>query len=282
MNNIENKVTSLVITVDDVVKEVSLPNTRDNIAFELVLEKFDTQTVVDIVTNDSAQGLKTERLAEYREWYAKCKDAVKDLDMTALNTAANKQIEAERLEAEKIRLAEEEAFRKAEEARKAEEERIAAEEEAKREAEAEERRKEEERLAPMQNFNAAKAEKLTALEAYDKSSNVNSYSIGGIEDWKTAPERTQLITTVNAEKADGKEETVLWLGLTPLTLNCDLVLGMLMKLEVYAHECYNVTAQHKANITAIEAEGENPDYVALKEQIEAYDFTVGYPEKLAF
>lgn len=127
-----------------------------------------------------------------------------------------------------------------------------------------------------------RAEKIAALEAYDKSASVNSYSIRGIEDWKTPAERTQLAATVNAEKASGKEETVLWLGLTPLTLNCDLVLQMLIQLEVYAHECFNVTAQHKANIMAIAPVGENPDYDALKKQIEDYDFTAGYPSKLDF
>lgn len=257
MAKINNNVTSLVITLDDVTKEVRLPNTASNIAWELVKEKFDDQTISEIVQNESYHGISSERLVAYRAWFKACNDAVKDLDMAALNAAAAAQIEADRIEAERI--AEEE--RQAEEAQRAEEE---------------------QRLAPIRNFEAAKQAKLAALEAYDLSSNVNSYSIGGIQDWKTPAERTQLATTVNAEKANGNEETVLWLGLTPLTLNCDLVLSMLIQLEVYAHECFNVTAQHKANITAIAPVGEDADYVALKAQVEAYDFTVGYPPKLAF
>lgn len=275
MTFIDNKVTSLVITIDDVTKEVSLPNTKESIAFSLVLGKYDTETVVDIVTNDSANGEMTERLVEYRAWYAKCNKAVEELDIDALNAAAETKIESDRKAEEEKRLAEEEEARK-------EAERLAAEEEAQRIAEEEERRKEEERLAPKRAFESAKSAKLAAIAEYDKSENVNSFSVCGIEGWLDRDTRTSLTNTVTVEKAAGKEETTLWFGLNKLTLNCDLVLGMLAQLEMYAHECYNNTAQHIANVTAIEPVGDEPDYALLKEMVDEYDHTAGYPAHPVF
>lgn len=257
MTKIDNKTTLLVFTIEDVTKEVMLPNTAQNIAWELVLTKFDAETIADMVQNDSYRGEQTERLIEYREWYGKCQDAVKDLDMTALNKAAQEQLELERIEAERI-----------------EAEKRAEEEEA--------RREEEERVRPMREFEAAKAAKLAAIAEYDKSDAVNGFSINGIDGWLDRDTRTSLVNTVSVELANGKEVTTLWFGLVKLTLNCENVLYMLAQLEMYAHECYNVTQQHIANITAVEPEGENPDYVELKEQIESYDYTYGYPKKPAF
>ena len=47
---------------------------------------------------------------------------------------------------------------------------------------------------------------------------------------------------------------------------------MLYALEVYASECYDVTARHEANIAEL-------DNI---EMVDAYDYTVGYPQKLVF
>ena len=47
---------------------------------------------------------------------------------------------------------------------------------------------------------------------------------------------------------------------------------MLSALELYALECYNVTAAHKAAVSALES----------VEDIVAYDYTENYPEKLNF
>ena len=47
---------------------------------------------------------------------------------------------------------------------------------------------------------------------------------------------------------------------------------MLNSLELYALDCYNVTQLHLAAIKKM--------YIVS--QIEEYDYTVGYPEKLLF
>ena len=47
---------------------------------------------------------------------------------------------------------------------------------------------------------------------------------------------------------------------------------MLSALELYALECYNVTAAHKANVMALES----------VDDVVAYDYESGYPDKLNF
>jgi len=47
---------------------------------------------------------------------------------------------------------------------------------------------------------------------------------------------------------------------------------MLSSLEIYALECYNQTATHKAAVEAL----------TTAEEINNYDYTTGYPEKLTF
>lgn len=55
-------------------------------------------------------------------------------------------------------------------------------------------------------------------------------------------------------------------------MNIDNALHMLKKLEVYAKQTNNVTHQHKAEVMALTS----------IEDVEAYDVTKGYPEKLVF
>jgi hypothetical protein len=52
----------------------------------------------------------------------------------------------------------------------------------------------------------------------------------------------------------------------------DMWYAMLGAVEVYASDALNVTEQHKAAINSLSS----------IEEVEAYDFTVGYPEKLIF
>ena len=47
---------------------------------------------------------------------------------------------------------------------------------------------------------------------------------------------------------------------------------MLSALELYALDCYNVTAAHKADIEAL----------TTVEDVVAYDYEIDYPEKLNF
>lgn len=118
----------------------------------------------------------------------------------------------------------------------------------------------------------ARQKKLNDISAYDKSDNVNSFSINGQPAWLDRETRMSVYYSTNQEKVEGNVNTTVWLGGMSITLPCDNALAMLSQLEVYAKKCYNRTAEHKAAVMTLSS----------VEDIEAYDYTTGYPEKLDF
>ena len=118
----------------------------------------------------------------------------------------------------------------------------------------------------------AKTMKLAQLATYDSSDAVNQFTYQGVNMWLDKDMRNGLIARLNAEKAMGKTTSTLWYENMSFTLAIDDGLQMLAALEVYASECYDSTAAHKAEILAME----------ISDAVIAYDFTTGYPDKLVF
>lgn len=116
----------------------------------------------------------------------------------------------------------------------------------------------------------AKEVKTMEITAYDGSLDVNSFTLDREQVWLDKSTRVGLMNSTQIEKTAGHETTTLWFGGKSYTIPCDMAIQMLYALELYALECYNTTAQHKANVMALQT----------KEEIEAYDYTTGYPEKL--
>lgn len=116
----------------------------------------------------------------------------------------------------------------------------------------------------------ARGNKLMAIEDYDQSDNVNQFFLGGMPMWLDAPTRQQLRISIEAYQATGAETVTKWFGGQQFTFPTSAWLQMLNALEVYAAEALNVTEAHKAAVMAM-------DNV---EDIEAYDITAGYPQKL--
>ena len=117
-----------------------------------------------------------------------------------------------------------------------------------------------------------KEEAIEQITEYDQSEDVNSFTLQGKTMWLPKETRVVLVNSVTIEKNAGKETTVLWFGGEKDELSVDTALQMLSALELYALECYNVTAAHKAAVNALES----------VEDVVAYDYTQGYPEKLNF
>ena len=117
-----------------------------------------------------------------------------------------------------------------------------------------------------------KEEAIEQITEYDQSEDVNSFTLQGKTMWLPKETRVGLVNSVTIEKNAGKETTVLWFGGERYELPVDTALQMLSALELYALECYNVTAAHKAAVNALER----------VEDVVAYDYTQGYPEKLNF
>lgn len=117
-----------------------------------------------------------------------------------------------------------------------------------------------------------KEEKLLEIARYDSSPAVNTFMLGDKRMWLSKSDRVGLVNSVTIEKAAGREATRLWFGGETYEIPVDAALDMLSVLEIYALECYNVTASHRK---AVE------DAETLEEAMN-YDYTAGYPEKLKF
>ena len=111
---------------------------------------------------------------------------------------------------------------------------------------------------------------LAYIEKYDASSSVNSFLLNGMEVWLDKVTRMGLMNSTTIAKSAGQEDTTLWLGDIELVVDCDKAIQLLSALEIYALECFNVTASHKAAVNKL-------DNI---EAVLTYDYREGYPEKL--
>ena len=105
----------------------------------------------------------------------------------------------------------------------------------------------------LENAINAKIEEITK---YDVSTNVNGFLYNGNTYWLDKATRVGLMNSTKILKDAGETTTTLWLGSLHATFSVDDVIDMLSQLEMYALQCYNVTAQHKAavsELTTIEA-----------------------------
>lgn len=111
---------------------------------------------------------------------------------------------------------------------------------------------------------------LAYIEKYDASSSVNSFLLNGMEVWLDKATRVGLMNSTTIAKSMGQEKTTLWLGSYQLEVECDKAIQLLSALEMYALECFNVTAAHKKAVSEL-------DNI---EGVLTYDYKSGYPEKL--
>lgn len=111
---------------------------------------------------------------------------------------------------------------------------------------------------------------LAYIEKYDASSSVNSFLLNGMEVWLDKATRVGLMNSTTIAKSMGQQKTTLWLGSYQLEVDCDKAIQLLSALEMYALECFNVTAAHKKAVSEL-------DNI---EGVLTYDYKSGYPEKL--
>lgn len=112
--------------------------------------------------------------------------------------------------------------------------------------------------------------KLQEIKDYDKSPEVNTFYVGGIALWLSREERIVIKDRFQREKDAGKEKTkLIYQGLT-LELAPDMGIQLINLVSAYADECFDVTEAHKSSVNALSTE----------EEINNYDYTTGYPEKI--
>lgn len=116
----------------------------------------------------------------------------------------------------------------------------------------------------------AKEAKVQEIERYDTSDKVNGFKLNGQTFWLDKATRVGLMNSTEITKAAGQETTDLWMGDVKLTIPCDTVIKLLSAIELYALECFNTTARHKAEVQELKT----------VEEVEKYDIKEGYPKQL--
>lgn len=112
--------------------------------------------------------------------------------------------------------------------------------------------------------------KIEEITKYDVSTNVNGFLYNGNTYWLDKDTRVGLMNSTKILKEAGEITASLWLNNLHVVLPVDDIIDKLSQLEVYALECYNVTAQHKVAVSELQT----------IEEVQAYDITSGYPTKL--
>lgn len=116
----------------------------------------------------------------------------------------------------------------------------------------------------------AKEAKTQEIERYDTSDKVNGFKLNGTVFWLDKATRVGLMNSTTIAKNMGSATTDLWLGEVKLTIPCDTVIKLLSAIEMYALECFNTTARHKAEVQELKT----------VEDVEKYDIKEGYPKQL--
>ena len=127
-------------------------------------------------------------------------------------------------------------------------------------------------IPPEPSLEEIKEVKLMDLMNYDSSENVNLFYYNNIPLWLDKETRVGLVNSCNSLELTGGKTINIWYNDIYFTLSVNECKRLLADLEVYAIECYNITAQHKVNI----------ENLTTREDVKTYDFTTGYPEKLHF
>ena len=108
------------------------------------------------------------------------------------------------------------------------------------------------------------------IDKYDTSPAVNGFMLNGQRVWLDKATRVGLMNSTSIAKAMGQPNTTLWLGDAKLVVECDKAIQLLSALEMYALECFNVTAAHKKAVAEM----------STVESVLGYDYKAGYPKVL--
>lgn len=114
--------------------------------------------------------------------------------------------------------------------------------------------------------------KIAEIDAYNSSSAIDSFSVGGVDMWIDFEERQRLHTSVKCYRSMGHSTMVKWFNGLKFEFPLDVWEQMLNALGVYASEALNTTEKHKMAVRTLKS----------VEEVEAYDHTQGYPKKCAF
>lgn len=121
------------------------------------------------------------------------------------------------------------------------------------------------------DIDMAKAAKIAQIAAYSDSDAVNSLTFNGIKTWLTPNVRANYLVSLDAAELLGETDITFVVEGVQASLPIKQVRLLLAKIQRYADACYIVTEGHKRAVRALQT----------VEEVESYDYTKGYPEKLA-
>lgn len=126
---------------------------------------------------------------------------------------------------------------------------------------------------PIQTLAQYKNNKIIEITMYDQSTEVNSFTINSaLTAWFTAAERSNYKSSIEAAKLLGQNTLAFFVGDMLLQVPTTEAEYMLAQIQLYADRCFLVTKNHKVNVMNLET----------IEEVESYDYTRDYPEKLNF
>lgn len=120
------------------------------------------------------------------------------------------------------------------------------------------------------DIDMAKAAKIAEIAAYSDSDAVNSLTFHGIKTWLTRTVRDGYDTSITAAKNLGEPTVTFMVGDNEMQLPVEQARRVLDLVQRYADACFIVTERHKIAVRSLQT----------VEEVESYDYTKGYPEKL--
>lgn len=116
----------------------------------------------------------------------------------------------------------------------------------------------------------AKEVKIAEIAAYSDSDAVNSLTFNGMKTWLTPDVRANYLVSLDAAELLGETDITFVVEGVQASLPIKQVRLLLAKIQRYADACFIVTERHKIAVKALQT----------VEEVESYDYTKGYPEKL--
>lgn len=114
---------------------------------------------------------------------------------------------------------------------------------------------------------AFKEYRIDEIDEYDTSDAVNNFVLDGISGWFSRDLRVSLRDRYSIEQENGKTTTTIWINDQNIDISIDNAISFLSQLELYAVQCYDVTAAYKQVVNACSTIAE----------VGAIDITTNYP-----
>ena len=112
--------------------------------------------------------------------------------------------------------------------------------------------------------------KISDIQVYDTSEEVNSFTINGVNGWIDRNTRVALLHALDVVEQNGGTTYTVWFNEAPLLLPITVIKNFLSSLELYAIKALNVTNQHIMQVKQLQT----------IEEVENFDISQGYPQKI--